>query len=283
MKTQGIVMGVGAPNDTKKAGKTMCAIVLTRDLGFIRIYPIPAIEKFPVWSMVSLDIESGNDCRASTYRLVSWKITDKIEDASQKREILERCVIKSGSVDPMDYQNSNRQSIFMTKMEWGNLEGTISQKIPSHISENDEEWGWIVTQGRHWHKPYIRWTSHQGKAHTSHLGGREIYEGLRNNPSNPWNIMNNLQINNPDYEIWGLMGNQKEHRNVWLCVHLHRLKKSTCGSTPLFSHPIIGENEAWPYENQQTTNVLIVDGHRELFTMSDMISNFNRGNIAMAI
>jgi hypothetical protein len=282
MKIEGIVMGVGAPNDTKKAGKTMCAIILTHELGFIRIYPIPAIERFPVWSTVSLEIENGNDPRANSYRLLNWTFCSKIEDANQKREILNECVIKSGTTDPMDYQNINRQSIFLTKMEWGNLEGTISQKVPHHISENDEEWGWIVTQGKHWHKPYIRWSSQQGKTHLSHLGGREVYEGLRNNPSNPWNLMNNLQINNPDYEIWGLMGNQKDHQNVWLCVHLHRLKKSMSGSIPLFSHPIIGKTAAWPYEKQQTTNVLIVDNHPELFTMNDMTFPFNRGNLAMA-
>ena len=49
IQTNGIIMGVGAPNDTKANGKTFCAIILTHDLGFIRVYPIMAETKFPLW------------------------------------------------------------------------------------------------------------------------------------------------------------------------------------------------------------------------------------------
>lgn len=76
---------------------------------------------------------------------------------------------------------------------------------------------------------------------------------------------------NPDYQKWMLMGNMKGRRNVWLCVHLHRLKKQTSGSIPLFSNPIIGSSADWPYTKQEAKNVPIVDGHPELFTMRDMI------------
>jgi hypothetical protein len=95
--------------------------------------------------------------------------------------------------------------------------------------------------------------------------------------------MNNLQIMNPDYEKWALMGNMKDRPNVWLCVHLHRLKKSKGGSTPLFSHPVIGSEEGWPYSRQEDSNVRIVDGHPELFTMSDMIPDCFHGTMKTAI
>ena len=162
------------------------------------------------------------------------------------------------------------------------MEVSLTQRNPQ-VTVDDEECGWLVTQGKHWMKPYIRWISEQGKEHTSHLGGREIYEGLRNNPQNPWQIMNNIQVMNPDYEHWFLMGNMKDRMNVWLCVHLHRLKKSISGSTPLFSHPIIGSDSAWPYNEQATSNVEIVDGHPMLFTMNSMMSTNSPGNMQNAM
>lgn len=280
---RGIIMGVGAPNDSVNHGKSMCAIILTREIGMIRVYPIPASDSFPVWGTVFLEIEKGNDPRPESFRVVSYKLTGKVEDQHAKREILNKCTIKTADSDPIDYQNENRASILMVKPQWGDCEFSISQKIPTGIPTDDEECGWIVTQGKHWQKAYVTWTSEQGKSHKSHLGGREIYEGLRKNPDSAWNLMNNLRVNDPDYEFWMLMGNMKDRRNVWLCVHLHRLKKSTSGSIPLFSHPIIGDAEGWPYLRQEDSNVRIVDGHPELFTMNDISPAFCRGNMKTAI
>jgi hypothetical protein len=278
MNYNGIILGVGAPNESTKHGKSMCAIVLTKKHGFMRIYPIPAQYAFPVWGLIEFECAKGSDPREESYKISSFNITGKIESSEAKREILDACILKSGMEDPMDYQNSNRKSIFLVKPTWGDVEVALSQKIPN-ISPDDEECGWIVTQGKHWMKPYIVWKSDQGKEHKSHLGGREIYEGIRNNPHEPWNLMNNLQVMNPDYEHWMLMGNMKDKRNVWLCVHLHRLKKSTSGSTPLFSHPIIGENSAWPYSSQSSSNVEIVDGHPTLFTMKNMTFQSSLGSM----
>jgi len=277
-------MGVGAPNETKDGSKTMCAIILTQSLGFIRVYPIPASSNFPVWSRIQFSIEKGTDDRCESWKIKpEWVITGAVSDPEVKREILTSCELKSGIDDPVTYMNAHRKSIILVPIEWGSLEATLSQKIPSFIPPDDEECGWLVTQAKHWLKPYITWTSQQGKSHTSHLGGREVYEGIRKNPSEPWAMMNNLQIMNPDFEKWALLGNMKNKRNVWLCVHLHRLKKQISGSIPLFSNPIIGKSEGWPYSNQEAYNVPIVDGHPELFTMRDMISASTRGNMIPAI
>ena len=264
VKVEAIIMGVGAPNDSGKYGKTMCAIVLTREQGFIRIYPIPAHILFPVWGVVSITIEKGNDPRHESYRIKSFNLIGKVCDLDQKREILDSIVIKSGYYDPITYQNTNRSSIAFVKPSWGDCEFAISQKIPKNIPEDDPECGWIVTQGRHWQKPYVSWNSAQGVSHKSHLGGREIYECLRRNPASVWDLMNNLRVNDPNYDFWMLMGNMKDKRNVWLCVHLHRLKKRESVSVNLFKHSIIGDGD-WPYCQQATTNTRMTDGQPLLF------------------
>ena len=271
-------MGVGAPNMCRSGEKTMCAIVLTKSLGFIRVYPILAESAFPVWGLVELALSDGNDPREESYKLESFTVTGKIQNKDEKREIMNAACIRTGMDDPMKFQNARRKSIFMVKPTWGDVEVTLSQKVPD-IPPDDEDCGWVVTQGRHWVKPYLKWKSDQGCEHTTHLGGREIYEGVRNNATQPWNLMNNIQIMNPDFEHWMLMGNMKDRRNVWLCVHLHRLKKSTGGSTPLFSHPIIGSDTAWPYSEQGASNVEIVDDHPTLFTMKCMTRASSLGSM----
>jgi hypothetical protein len=281
MKIEGVIMGVGAPNDSQKHGKTFCAILLTKELGFIRVYPIHASNKFPVWGMIEAEVERGSDARSESYKIIKFNISGRITDRESRAEILNSCILKSGDSDPIDYQNEFRRSICLIKPSWGDIDVTLSQKIPT-MSMDDEECLWIMTQGKHWFKPYITWQSDQGKTHKTHLGGREIYEGIRNNPHQPWELMNNLQIMNPDYDHWMLMGNMNTHKNVWLCVHLHRLKKSASGSIPLCSHPIIGENAAWPYERQETINVEFVEGHPTLFTMKGMTSVRIHGNQTMA-
>ena len=117
MTHKGIVLGVGAPNRTRDGSKTMCAIVLTEDLGFIRVYPIPAEQKFEVWSNVVVAIErTATDNRPESYKLKYFEVHDRIEDRNQKRDILEGCVLKSGTDDPIEYCNSRRTSIALVKI-----------------------------------------------------------------------------------------------------------------------------------------------------------------------
>ena len=223
-------MAVGAPNQCRDGRKTMCAIILTQDLGLIRIYPIPASEKFSVWSFVDIDIErSQSDTRHESYKVTSYKVGNIIDDKEEKRRILNRCIIRSGTVDPLQFQNDNLSSIAMVKLPFGTLEFTLSQRIPE-TRRDDEEHPWILTQAAHWAKPYLSWISEQGTQHKTHLVGREVYMGLQHNADNPWNLFNNLQVNNPDYECWMLLGNMKDRRNVWVAPHIHRLKKT---------HPIL--------------------------------------------
>jgi hypothetical protein len=277
-RTAGIILGTGAPNLTKNGTRTMCAIVLSEDLGFIRIYPIPAEYKFPVWGKVNLSlVRSDTDNRHESYRVEAFEITGKIEDKEDKRDILNSCILKSGEKDPQKYMNENRSSIALVKLSWGNVTAALEQRTPD-IASNDQEYSWCKAQCEQWQKPFLSWKSEQGVQHTTHLLGREIYEGLRHNPTSPWNIFNNLQISNPDFEHWLLMGNMKDRRNVWVGVHLHRLKKPIGGSTPLCFTIRDGKPEGWPYLKQEWANVPFADNQPWLFTTDDMTSTTNRGN-----
>jgi hypothetical protein len=281
--TRGIIMGIGAPNICRDGRKTMCSILLCEDLGFIRIYPIPATETWPLWATVEVDIErSQSDTRNESYRLTAYRFAEPpTKDRQRKRDLLEQCVLRSGADDPIQYMNAQRGSIALVKLSWDGLVPSFNHRIPS-VGESDEEFSWIKAQGEHWQKPYLQWTSEQGAGHTTHLVGREIYMGLLNNPTRPWDIFNNIEISNPDYEHWLLLGNMKDKRNVWVGVHLHRLKKQTVGSIPTSFMTVDGRPEGWPYCRQEEANVPVVDNQPLLFTTDIMTSTNNHGNTLTA-
>lgn len=217
--------------------------------------------------MVSMQVERHDkDNRAESYRLCDYTVTGEVSNTEMKRDILDACILKSGEEDVCSYQNSRRRSIALIKLKWGSTQVSLMQRAPD-MAPDDEEFPWVITQGRHWNKPYLIWLSEQGKSHTTHLVGREVYEGLRKNPDQPWNIFNNMRINSPDYEAWLLLGNMRDRRNVWVGVHLHRLKKSALSSTQPFFTIRDGKPDAWPYCEQENSNVNPADRQLNLFTI----------------
>lgn len=219
VEVTGIIMGQGAPNECRDGSKTKCAIILNDDLGFFRVYPILAERSFPVWGRVRCEItRNEKDTRSESYKIApDFEIMGRIDRPEEKRAILNECCLKSGDHDPLDYQNQNRRSIALIKQGYGTMSATLEQR--NRISPDDPEFGGIMTKDDHWNKPLLRWKSFQGKQHESHLVGTEVYEGLRKNPENPFNIFNNLQICNPDFETWLLLGNMRDRRTIWVVVH----------------------------------------------------------------
>lgn len=153
----------------------------------------------------------------------------------------------------------------MVKLDWGNFDYSMSTRKPKGIPCDDGEFSWIVTQGQHWQKPYLGWTSHAGKRHKTHLGAREIYMGLLRFADSPFRIFDALKMS-PDYEHWMLLGNMKHQLTTWLCVNLFRLKKQEDSSTLPFCAPISGGDSGWPYGTQEVRNVKSVGDQLEIFT-----------------
>jgi len=263
MKTEGIIMGVGTPNICRSGDKTMCAIILTEKLGFIRVYPIPGEEKFGVWRQVTVELEETNtDPRHESYKLKSYQLHCLVKDCNDKRNILNDCILNSGNDDPIVYQNKNRNSIALVKIE-GNCSPQLIMQQPRHDQG-------ITTQQTSWNKPYLHWESTQGKPHKTHLVGREVYEGLRSFVDEPWKVWSAMNLNRPDYDYWLLLGNIKNQMNVFVGVWVHRLKKNTNHFTPTFYKPINGKGDDWPYCKQEDGNARIAGNQLEMFTTSDI-------------
>lgn len=285
MKTNGIILGKGAPNRCKDGSATMCAIMLTPDLGLIRIYPIRVQDGVKVWSRVEINAEASNtDNRRESWKLKGIRVTGKIEDRTEKAAILDRCVLKSGTSDPIKYQDSIRSSIAIVRgdiesayVQWGQLE-----QQPDNYECED---AWISCQVEYAHKPYLHWRSHAGKEHRSHIVSHEAYEWIRKRPTQPHALFDNMQLMNPDYIHWLVLGNMKNRRNVWVMVHAHRLKAPVNASIGFYSEAMTGKSEGWPYLRQEAENAKRAEDPQLplMFTTSDTTRKNIRGSIATAI
>lgn len=285
MKTKAIIIGVGAPNRCKNGDSTQCAIALSEEFGLFRIYPL-RVGSVKTWSEVS--IEAGQNPKDS--RVESWKLHDVrttgrvIDDRGERAAILDDCVLVSGHEDPIKYQNDNRASVAVIRPE---IESAFISRgefdePPDQVESED---AWIYCQKESPYKPYIYWRSHTGKEHTSHIVAHEAYEWLRKEPTRPHCLFDNMALMNPDYIYWFVIGNMKDRRNVWVIVHVHRMKKPI---NYFIAHSYAGRsggNAAWPYSRQEAENVKRAEDRQMslMFTTDGISRDGNRGNTTIAI
>lgn len=262
----GTVIAKGAPNRCQDGRTVMCAIVVSDELGLIRLYPlnVSCNSDIGIWTRIKCDVvKRSTDNRIESYRVVSAIVTDRIHDSQIKADIMDSCILRSGTDDPIDYQDAFRRSIFITKPS-GCLGAMLEARDTDIVDHNiDTEDAWVKCQSEYPFKPYLIWKSVQGKNHKSHLCSQEVYEGMRRNVTTPFRIFENLHIGDSGYEHWLVMGNMKDRRNVWVCAHIHRQKKTTSVGSLFFDAP----DENWPYSQQEAINARIFDPQR-IFSFS---------------
>ena len=256
----GVVLGVGCPVESKTEGKSMCAICVG-DSGLFRLYPIPGDIKLPVWSQIDAKVTKGNDNRDESWKMKSHSIVGNVSDRAEKKAILDRCTLRSGSQDPVTFQNERKKSILIVRPK------RLGGEIEPQRAKVDSDW--VHTQKMSWSKPLAGWTSLQGGTHKSHIVAREAYETIRRKPDEPFSYFTNIRICNPDWDHWLVMGNMKNRRNVWVVVHIHRQKKTGDLFIPHFSNLISGRPDVWPYSEQQGGNALVAEGQLLMSTMQD--------------
>lgn len=240
----GIVLGIGAPNRTHDGRAVQCGIVLADEHGLCRIFADfgGVMDKVRVWDRVSCSVHvHAGDNRPESWKLEDATVLGKVESSSKKRATLEACCLKCGDEDPIDYLNRERRSV-----------GIVRQSVTGigygmEVREFDESPDWVMTQRETPQRPYIWWKSQAGKKHDHQLCAHEAYEWIRKNPSATSQLWSNLRIEDIDYTKWLLVGNTKDKRNVWVVVHVHRLKKTT--QQPTLASCLIsdGRQSGWPY------------------------------------
>lgn len=248
------VLAKGAPVKTSNGEVTICAIAVG-EIGLVRLYPLTVADHTPikVWSRVFVTARKSNkDFRKESWRITHCELIGQIDSSQDKADLLESCLLNAGTTDPIAYQNEQRASIAIVKAN-GFLGGGLVPRNSEDFSDFDCEESWVMTQNNYPFKPYLFWESVHGVSHKTHLLAQEVYMGMRNYSSTPFRVFENMHISDPDYEHWLVLGNMKDRPNVWVCPHLHRLKKTSFRiNTSLLTCD--GENDAWPYCKQEAFN-----------------------------
>lgn len=250
-----IILAKGAPNRTSTGKVTMCAIALSQDFGLVRLYPLTFEQSagVGVWSRIEVTAtRSTKDNRHESWKIESSKLIGKVDQSHEKTELLNQCILKSGTEDPIAYQNKHRSSIAIVKTSLPVGCGLRPRKDREPEDDSEERWR-VMTQDEYPFKPYLLWTSDQGGEHETHIVAQEAYVGMSKNASCQMRIFENMRLGDPDYQHWIVLGNMKDRRNVWVCPHLHRLKK-TYSDTTLSLPMSDGRGDAWPYLTQEAIN-----------------------------
>jgi hypothetical protein len=264
IRTDAIIIAKGAPNQCRDGRKVMCAIAVSQSLGLIRIYPLSVKNDgdISIWSIVRLSLLISNtDNRKESYRVQEYEVVGQLKSAAEKLDLMESCTLQSGNQDPIDYQNERRRSIAIVKSVGPIGASLIARELVCDYAATSDDEGFVMTQADFPYKPYVMWTSKQGKSHTTHLVGQEVYMGMLHNQSTPFRIFENLRVGDRDYQHWMVLGNMKDRRNVWVAAHLHRQKK--IAQRPMFTNLWItdGAESGWPYETKGA--IAVRDAERE--------------------
>jgi hypothetical protein len=258
MELTGVVIAKGAPNRTKDGRTVMCSIVLSPEIGLVRLYPLRVGASVGVWSEIRCKVEkSSKDNRCESFRVIDSERIRKIESPRAKSDILESCLLRSGDMDPIDYQNSKKASICVVKVA-SRIGGSLEPREDDEAEiAQDFEDVWVRPQSGFPYKPYVSWTSFQGKKHRSHILAQEVYVAMLKNAAYPMRVFENMRIGDPDYQHWMVLGNMRDRRNVWVMVHLHRQKKMLSPTTTNFMIQD-GLKGNWPYSQQEEINAKYV-------------------------
>ena len=261
MKVIGTVIAKGAPNRVSDGRTVMCAILVSEEIGLVRVFPLHVTKDYDVkiWSVIECDgIHSQKDNRTESLRINSVRVIRHVESEVEKANLMNSCCLKTGTIDPLDYMNERKASIFVIRCPervGAILEPRETVCVDHEIDEDD---AWVTTQCEFPYKPYITWQSIQGVTHKTHLCGQEVYYAMMKNASTPFRVFENMRFGDPDYVHWLVMGNMNNRRTVWLAAHVHRQKKTASVMTSNLL-TFAGSSENWPYLQQEAINVRCVN------------------------
>jgi hypothetical protein len=264
-----LIIGIGSPNRAHDGRVVQCAIAVSEELGLIRFFADyrGIMSKASVWDRCLVRLQkTSKDSREESFKLLEIDVVGNLNCSFEKRSILNSLVLQPANCDPVDYQNDRLMSIAVVKPAQQDFEFAIENK-PTEEPED-----WFVTAKDLPHRARMTWRAVDGKQHQSHICAHEVMEGLRKNIASPWQVFNNMQVSNTDYEKWLVLGTMVKHRSSWLIVHVHRLKKTNQQAIGSNLWTSDGRKDGWPYFNKEARRVrnAAFDPQGYLFTMSDI-------------
>jgi len=239
-----VILGTAVPELRKDGHKTVCVAGWNKDLGFVRIYPCNAEMGLHRWDVVSVTVEGNN----KDTRFESWKLIGEAPS-----------IFKTGRIEGTDRKDLMEATVSLCVTDINNMKLSlgviqahhITTKLTKNSSLNNQETfselendnRWLKTRGDYLLQPKLEFNCGNAcrskNKHSQTVLEWGAYEWVRKNPENIHQLFNNWKINNPDYDIFFVVGNLCRHRNSFIIISVIPLKKSNNTNHLLFDFPQI--------------------------------------------
>jgi len=238
-----IVLGNAVPDVISDERITVCTAAYCKDLGLVRIYPVPPVSPMKRWNIVRIPLERNpKDTRSESWKIQGSKsewdqISRKIElkgtiEETKRLPLLEELYSKFG-VDCVEQLNDKLVSF-----------GLIKPKIISYQLETREDFEKstqlsldsrepFLTIKNYALRPVISYRCQNCKTkgpHSQQVLEWGIYEWLRRHPNEPKKVWENLRMKESGYYRSFLVGNLALFRTSFCIISMFRKKLQ--GQTP---------------------------------------------------
>jgi hypothetical protein len=242
-----VVLGTAVPEQLKDGRKTVCLAGWNKELGFVRVYPCAAEMGLHRWDILNVTVEGNSrDSRFESWKLVGKPpIIEKVGkiEGEAKRGLLEAtsspCVVdinnKKLSLGVIAAQDIAPQ---LTKNTSFSTQGVFSD----FATDNR----WLKSKSDFPYQPKLRFRC--GKdCKSKHFHFQSVvewgaFEWARKNPDKIKQLFDNWKINNPNYDIFFLVGNLYQHRNSFIIISVISFKKRDSNNCHLFNLPTLTDS-----------------------------------------
>lgn len=217
-----IMLGRTFPQETKNKGVTVCAVGYSQELNqLIRIYPLQITDKIPKWSKVQLKlIKPRTDNRRESWKLNEpFKPSDIIGSISKEEGFNTLLKLVKPSINCL---NADKASIGILKPT------AIKFKLEKQTNsmEDLDYYQQLNLFGCNQDRPKLYLPNYIPRLELFNAdnsfnklqlreGGCSEFMGKGRDPND---LIENLKLNDSNYQQLLIVGNTKTHRNTWLVI-----------------------------------------------------------------
>ncbi|MHB8602018.1 MAG: hypothetical protein ACYC6W_09685 [Nitrosotalea sp.] len=232
-----VVIGNAEPDELSDGRKSVCTVGYHKDYGLIRIYPVPPNAPMRRWNKVTIPLERNpQDNRQESWKIQGSKdkqlsdkiiLTGKIEQREEQMALLNDLKSKYG-FGCIDEINDKRLSLGFIKptdcstrfIERGEHDTTIQKDLFTNEP--------FLTIKNFQVQPRMTYRCSNCKTkepHDQQILEWGVYEGIRKKPQIKEQILKGLHVDDPEYDIDLLVGNQNRYRRSFMVISVYRFKK----------------------------------------------------------
>ena len=235
-----VVLGNAVPDVISDERITVCTAAYCKDLGLVRIYPVPPVSPMKRWNIVRIPLERNpKDTRSE-----SWKIQGSKSEWDQiSRKIELRGSVEEAKKLPLLEDLSSRFGVGCVEQLNDKLVslGLVKPKIISYQLETREDFENstqlsldskepFLTIKNYPLRPMINYRCQNCKTkgpHSQQVLEWGIYEWLRRHPTETKKVWENLRMKESGYYRSFLVGNLALFRTSFVIISMFRKKLRT--------------------------------------------------------